>query len=989
MKEKKFCIQGVLRGILLFFLLLSPITAKAAEEEVNYFDVLYNNYSGLPTSEANDIIQTSDGCIWIASYSSLVCYDGRNFVSYVETEGLSSVLCLYLDSQDRLWIGTNNDGVVLYENNRFTFVSEGQDVPSFSARCITENENGDILVGTALGMYTVNENFEFQVVADPRLEEAFIIELESFGHNNSFGITKTGDLFMLEGTTVVEFIEKEDWDFDLPLSVLPREDSFLVGTNSDYLVELTQNEQGDFSFEKIPTGSLRYINYLMEDSHGRIWLACDYGVGYMDQDGEFTDLNYLKSTNSVEKVIEDFEGNFWLASSREGVSKLNPSIYKNITASLGEMNQVNGVTLLDGLIYIASSGGIDILEQESLQPLENELTVRYEGGYIRCVQKDLEGNLWFSSYTEDGLIKYTPTTGEIKTFHEENGIDYSRIRSTMSASDGKIWVATGNGVYVIEDDVVIDYFGTEEGIQNLEILTISEDAEGRVFVGTDGSGVYIIEEGEIIQKLGRDEGLLSDIILRTETDPYNGGTWIVTGNSIAFYDIERNYLKNITKFPYGNNFDLLFYEDEMIILCSNGIFLVKHEDMLSDDPELPYLHKNHLNGLYSSAVANSFSALEDGVLYLCGYENVTIFSLDTAEKDSDYVPPLDLPKIWVNGEAVFPEDDHYYELPSTANFMQFHLLIPTYALENYDVAYTLEGFDTLAHHASYSDFIDPMYTNLPGGIYTFSVELYDNRTGELVNSDRFTISKEYAFLEHPFVQAVLAVMATVLLYGLVYGIMKDKEKKNKKQRDELWGMFHDTVGVLSKMIDAKDKYTNGHSQRVAFYTKELSRAMGFSDEEVESAYGVGLLHDVGKIRVPDEVLNKPGRLDQEEFEIMKSHARCGGDILEGIRAWPDLVIGAKYHHERYDGQGYNFGLKGEEIPQIARIICVVDAFDAMYSSRVYRKKMKLEDVLTELESNSGTQFDPKIVPIFVDLLRSGRIDQMLEKFEREDVPTEA
>lgn len=278
----------------------------------------------------------------------------------------------------------------------------------------------------------------------------------------------------------------------------------------------------------------------------------------------------------------------------------------------------------------------------------------------------------------------------------------------------------------------------------------------------------------------------------------------------------------------------------------------------------------------------------------------------------------------------------------------------------------------------------PTYTNLPGGEYTFYVELIDNRTEEVINSNKFKIVKEYSFTEHPLTQFFFSILFLIFIYFLVDYVVKQKEKKTRQQKEELTMLFHDTLEVLSKVIDAKDRYTNGHSKRVAFYTKVIATAMGFSKEDVESSYGIALLHDIGKIGIPDEVLNKPGRLDSDEFEIMKTHASGGGEILERIHAWPDLVVGAKYHHERYDGGGYCDGLTGKDIPLIARIICVADAFDAMYSTRVYRKKMDLEVIIAELENNSGTQFDPDITKIFVDIIRSGKITDVLNTYTKED-----
>ncbi len=986
--EQKRWNQGILQLFLLFFLLL-PLDSQASsgkEGTENYFEVLYNNYSGLLTSEANDIVQTADGSIWIASYSSLVRYDGKNFVSFADSSGLTSILCLFVDDQDRLWVGTNNDGVVLYENNSFTFMTENQDVPSFSTRSMSQLSDGRILVGTALGLYVISEDMTINIIDDIRLQDSFILQLESFGENQTFGLTKTGDIFILDGLEIVDFIPVAQWDYDLPLSVLPLEDQegeyFIIGTNSDYLLKMRLDKGGEYQYQVIDTESLKYINALYLDSKDKIWIGSDSGIGYLGDNEELFLLDYLSNGESIENIWEDMEGNYWFASSKRGVLKLNSSMFKDISTNLSNVVQFNGVALLDGYIYVASTNGIDIIQQSDLSVVENALTQRYRGAYVRCVQKDEDGNLWFSTYTDDAVVKYNPKTEEITTINEKNGINYSRIRSTMTASDGKIWVASGNGVYVVEDEEVIAYFGSEEGFQSLEILTLSEDLDGRVFAGTDGAGVYVIENMEITKRLNREAGLHSDIVLRTETDPFNGGTWIVTGNSIAFYDPYTDNIKIIDNFPYKNNFDLLFYEDNMIILSSNGVFFVNHETMLSGE-EIHYLQKNHLNGLYSSLVANSFSTVEDGVLYLCGYQSLTAFNMVVDNTTSSFIPPIDLPSLNVNGALLYPVDGCFH-LPSNANFIELNIFIPTYALEDYNVSYSLLGYDEFMHTADYDDYVNPSYTNLRGGNYEFLIQLKDNRTDTIINESTFIIKKDFHFWEHPLVQLLsfLLIMVSIILFARY--IYRNREKKNQEKQDELSKMYHETVEVLSHVIDAKDCYTNGHSKRVAFYTKAIAKAMNFSDDEVDSAYVAGLLHDVGKISIPDSVLNKPGRLDKEEFEIMKTHAQRGADILKNIRARPELTLGAKYHHERYDGKGYGHGLAGQEIPLLARIIGVADAFDAMYSSRVYRKKLELEYVLNELETNSGTQFDPDIVKIMVRLIKSGAIDAELNQFVKED-----
>lgn len=188
----------------------------------------------------------------------------------------------------------------------------------------------------------------------------------------------------------------------------------------------------------------------------------------------------------------------------------------------------------------------------------------------------------------------------------------------------------------------------------------------------------------------------------------------------------------------------------------------------------------------------------------------------------------------------------------------------------------------------------------------------------------------------------------------------------------------DIVQTLAEAIDAKDTYTNGHSTRVALYSREIAKRAGYSDTDQNDVYMMALLHDVGKIGVPDTVINKPGHLTDEEFEDIKNHPGTGAKILEKIREMPKLVTGAKWHHERYDGRGYPDGLKGEEIPEEARIIAVADAYDAMTSNRSYRKGMDQSKVREQIENGKGTQFDPRFADIMIEMIDEDRDYTMRE-----------
>lgn len=199
----------------------------------------------------------------------------------------------------------------------------------------------------------------------------------------------------------------------------------------------------------------------------------------------------------------------------------------------------------------------------------------------------------------------------------------------------------------------------------------------------------------------------------------------------------------------------------------------------------------------------------------------------------------------------------------------------------------------------------------------------------------------------------------------MYTIISQIEKINK--------MSLQTIMTIANMIDARDGYTKGHSSRVADYTALLAYKLGMSKKEIEDIHSIALLHDIGKVGIPDSILNKSGRLTDEEYQIMKNHTVIGGNILKDMTMLPDIDLGAKYHHERYDGKGYPDGLKGEEIPYTARIISVADAFDAMTSDRIYRKHLDSIIVIKEIEKGAGTQFDPEIAEAMLDLIKTEKI----------------
>ncbi|WP_295154844.1 HD-GYP domain-containing protein [uncultured Ruminococcus sp.] len=235
------------------------------------------------------------------------------------------------------------------------------------------------------------------------------------------------------------------------------------------------------------------------------------------------------------------------------------------------------------------------------------------------------------------------------------------------------------------------------------------------------------------------------------------------------------------------------------------------------------------------------------------------------------------------------------------------------------------------------------------------------------------------FIRKPFVAEVLVLRVQHTLQ--LVRLQRDLYAEVKKKHADYESLSLHLIQALAETIDAKDKYTNGHSERVASYSREIARRCGFDQKHQEEIYIMGLLHDVGKIGVPDRVINKRGRLNDDEYEIIKIHPGKGASILEKIVEMPRLKIGARWHHERYDGTGYPDGLAGEDIPVEARIIAVADAYDAMTSSRSYRSVMEQEKVRNELEKAKGTQLDPTFAQIMIGMIDEDEEYLMHERTE--------
>ena len=260
------------------------------------------------------------------------------------------------------------------------------------------------------------------------------------------------------------------------------------------------------------------------------------------------------------------------------------------------------------------------------------------------------------------------------------------------------------------------------------------------------------------------------------------------------------------------------------------------------------------------------------------------------------------------------------------------------------------------------------------GMLKFGCILYAppsfNPSGCFITASKKIMVKDTSFYKvlvfSIFGIAIICILGTVFMFRLKN--LQDKQKQDQKFIEQILNAF-------AKTIEAKDKYTRGHSRRVSDYAKEIARRAGLSEDDQRKIQYIALLHDVGKIGIKDEILNYPGKLPEEKMTVMRTHAEIGSDIVKALNEIPSMAQIVRSHHERYDGTGYPDKLAGKNIPLFARIICLADSFDAMTSNRIYRKQFDAKRAEQELENCAGTQFDPDLVPIMLQMIDEGIVPE--------------
>ena len=714
--------------------------------------VLYNNRNGLPTSEANAIAMTGDGFLWIGSYAGLVRYDANNFERIDSSTGISNVRCLYTDSLDRLWIGTNDSGLFLMEKEKIRKWDKQDGLKSVSIRAISEDGNGRIYIAGTSGIATVDREMNLAVLDDERINDRTIRDVRRGNDGLIYGITEDGDLFTLRDGKIDFFLDRNTCRIQGILAILPDPEApgyLYIGTSESriYHGELARN---------FPIKGAKGIGSLInverfEYIQGKLWICASNGIGRLESDG-FHALRNVPMDHSIGHVLTDYEGNLWFTSTRQGVMKIVPNRFTDLFERYNLPENVVNTTCASGSrLMIGTDGGLILLEngkRADALPLSGsaspdgadagitDLVKDLEGVRVRSIIPDSLGRIWISTWRKYGLICYDH--GEATVFTEKEGLFSNQVRTVVELSDGSIAAANRGGVSIIRDGRVVDGYGEEDGIAVTDILTLAEGEGQELILGSDGGGIYIVSP-EGTKHIGTEDGLSSDVILRIRRSAERDIYWIITSNSLAYMTPDHQ-VTTLRQFPYSNNYDL--YENsrgDVWILSSNGIYVLSAEELLSGEPVAPVFYGIY-SGLPYVATVNSYSGkAEDGTLYIASSQGVVTVNI---EKNAESISSLKiaLPYMEADDVRVYPDKTGVFRLPGGARRLTIYPYIFNYSLINPQVSYCLEGFDSSLTTVNRNELLPVVYTNLPNASYRFVVHVNDP-VGRTNQSVTFRIEK--------------------------------------------------------------------------------------------------------------------------------------------------------------------------------------------------------------------------------------------------------
>ena len=809
----------------------------------NYSAVVYNNSNGFPTPEANDIEQTSEGFIWIGCYSGLIRYDGSSFELMDTSTGLSSIASLFVDSQDRLWIGTNDSGLALMEKGSFRIWGEDEGISSYKVNDIAESSDGVIYAGTTAGVTMIMPDMSIVQVDDPKVNGAYIDGMYTGKDGTIYCLTGDDDILAIRDGKLVDHLGHKETPIQNITSIYPdpeEEGVLYLGTGDEKLYHGTL-EQMRGKAETLDMSPL-CDTIEIKEINDRLWVGTRNGIGMFDKEG-FHDLSSLPLNNRINHVMEDYQGNLWFASSRQGLMKIVYNQFADVQNSLGlEETVINSTCISDGKLLIGTDSGLMAADNKKALtelPLRSAVTASGEdlgssdlfdllkGVRIRSILRDSKGRVWISTWRGPGLLRYEDET--VTAFSEAEGVLSNQTRAICELEDGSICVACSGGISVIKGDKVVRSYGKEDGIDNTETLCVSAAANGDILVGSNGGGVYIIGK-DGVRNVSTSEGLSSGVIMRIRYDSKRNIYWLITGNKLAYMSSDYK-VKVVDRFPHYNNYDL--FENsrgDMWITGNYGVCIVPADDLVKNKKITP-CDLGVANGLPCTATSNSYSELTDkGDLYLSGSTGVVRVNIEAEYEDIGNLKSA-IPFVRADGKYIYPDKDGAFRIEHDVQRLVIYPFVFNYSLTDPLVSLRLDGFDKSKATTRRSALRPVYYTNLRGGSYKFEMEIKDT-AGRTSRTVSVPIIKKKALYERPWFYIIVFVVAAFILNTAIRHNIKrrmaelEAKHREETERERVQSELHMANQIQSAMLSHDFSPMPGRDEFVLCASMDPARQVG-------------------------------------------------------------------------------------------------------------------------------------------------------------------
>ncbi len=968
----------------------------------------------LEVSGAEAICQTEDGFVWIAQYSGLTRYDAKNFETYKsftcnDTEYSIINVRSLASKGNTLYIGTSSS-IFKYENNAFSIIDADCGIVKdiildevHDLLYVSTQDKGGLIYNLNQGSKAIIPGTEDQNVNDVALD----IKRDTYYYHLDTGVyDKDGNEIFL---------------YPRILDIYSYDDMLYIGEDSGIIHRYNMETK---SFLDDLTIADQINKFLYSEEENVLFVACEKkGLYYIDLQTPTPTISLVTGLENSSQLIDlmiDYEGNLWIASHYIGASGVSiitknallellfdDEIWQSLNTPPAFDRNVYAVEKYGNILYIISSSKIYLFDLEQKKILPDNVIMNTINAYAEA--KTLEGralgeenysftyspkdievhnNKIYFAITSIGLVEYDPATDAVQIYdadyvssHYDKLIGEPDLSLTISpralrSFDGYLAIGYARGI--------MKFDGTNFSVMNVgsNVLYINKTKDGKLMFDRT-QGLYVVDDAfETMTEIPTEKGIIGNrlkFLVDGDDIYYN-----LNSRLFRLSEVDGKYTSSEVTIPYikGSIVELskIAYKDDngkinykYVIGSQTQIYIT---DSLSTDTLTNYEFFDETDGL-QPIIANTsgYYDAEEQLYYFQSTNGIFVYNFNE-ERETSIPVKMAVSSIELDGKHFYGNsiniNKDVYRVAFNISIFGFR---PN---KGYTIYYKLDGIDN-DYHVAGDDDRSIYYTNLAGGSYKFNIFVVDEY-GQVSNQVTINLTKEKKILEYVWFWIILALLALGLVVFVAFLIIHIKTKQSLKKQLEYKNITVESIQAIARTIDAKDEYTNGHSIRVGYYSKLIAQNLGMKDDDVDNIYYIALLHDIGKIAIPDMILNKPGRLTDEEFKIMKSHTTRGAKILKGISTIPQIIEGAKSHHEKYDGSGYPEGLKGEEIPFVARIICCADCFDAMASKRVYKEPFSLDTIISEFERGSGTQFDPHICAVVVKMMQ----DNILKPYTAEN-----